>query len=163
MFRRSIRMSCCVIFFFKQKTAYEISVRDWSSDVCSSDLGGVLLGMPDPREKPGFDDSVNPDFTPVVVERALSRFPILERATIKNGWAGLYEDTPDKHPILGPVDDPAGFVCAAGFSGHGVMHAPVTGELIAELIVDGRTSLDIGPLSAARFRSGELVREHNVI
>ena len=119
--------------------------------------------MPDPREKPGFDDSVNSDFTPAVVERALSRFPILERATIKNGWAGLYEDTPDKHPILGPVDELAGFICAAGFSGHGVMHAPVTGELIAELIVDGRTSLDIGPLSAARFRSGELVREHNVI
>jgi len=125
--------------------------------------GGVLLGMPDPREKPGFDDSVNSDFTPAVVERALSRFPILERATIKNGWAGLYEDTPDKHPILGPVDELAGFICAAGFSGHGVMHAPVTGELIAELIVDGRTSLDIGPLSAARFRSDELVREHNVI
>ena len=125
--------------------------------------GGVLLGMPDPREKPGFDDSVNPDFTPVVVERALSRFPILERANIKNGWAGLYEDTPDKHPILGLVDEPAGFVCAAGFSGHGVMHAPATGELIAELIVDGRTSLDISPLRAARFRSGDLVREHNVI
>src|SRR5438034_5661159 len=125
--------------------------------------GGVLLGMADPNEKPGFDDSVNPDFMPAVVERALARFPILERTSIKTGWAGLYEDTPDKHPILGKVDGIEGFVNAAGFSGHGIMHAPATGELIAELIVDGKTSLDISALSASRFRSGQLVREHNVI
>ena len=125
--------------------------------------GGVLLGMADPNEKPGFDDSVNADFMPAVVERALSRFPILERTSIKTGWAGLYEDTPDKHPILGKVDGIEGFINAAGFSGHGIMHAPATGELIAELIVDGKTSLDISALSASRFKTGQLVREHNVI
>jgi sarcosine oxidase subunit beta len=125
--------------------------------------GGVLLGMVDPNDKPGFDDSVNPDFMPAVVERALARFPILERTSIKTGWAGLYEDTPDKHPILGKVDGIEGFINAAGFSGHGIMHAPATGELIAELIVDGKTSLDISALSASRFRTGQLVREHNVI
>jgi len=43
------------------------------------------------------------------------------------------------------------------------MHAPATGELIAELIVDGKTSLDISALSSSRFRTGQLVREHNVI
>lgn len=125
--------------------------------------GGVLLGMADPTEKPSFDDSVNPDFMPAVVERALARFPVLERTSIKTGWAGLYEDTPDKHPILGKVEGVEGFINAAGFSGHGIMHAPATGELIAELIVDGRTSLDISALSASRFRTGQLVREHNVI
>src|SRR2546429_350957 len=88
---------------------------------------------------------------------------IVERTSIKTGWAGLYEDTPDKHPILGKVDGVEGFICAAGFSGHGVMHAPATGELLAELIVDGRTSLDINALRASRFGAGELVREHNVI
>src|SRR5206468_2514262 len=128
--------------------------------------GGVLLGMADPNEKPAFDDSVNWDFMPAVVERALSRFPILERTSIKTGWAGLYEDTPDKHPILGTVDGVDGFINAAGFSGHGVMHAPVTGELISELIVDGRTSLDISALALSRFprdlrlsRRGRVVRE----
>jgi sarcosine oxidase subunit beta len=125
--------------------------------------GGVLLGMADPNEKPGFDDSVNQDFMPTVVERALARFPVLERTSIKTGWAGLYEDTPDKHPILGKVDGVEGFINAAGFSGHGIMHAPATGELIAELIVDGRTSLDISALSFSRFTTGQLVREHNVI
>jgi sarcosine oxidase subunit beta len=125
--------------------------------------GGVLLGMADPTEEPAFDDSVNWDFMPTVVERALARFPVLERTSIKTGWAGLYEDTPDKHPILGTVEGIEGFISAAGFSGHGIMHAPATGELIADLIVDGRTSLDISPLGSSRFRTGQLVREHNVI
>ena len=125
--------------------------------------GGVLLGMADPKDRPGFDDSVNWDFLPDVVERAMERLPLLERATIRTGWAGLYEDTPDKHPILGRVEDVEGFVSAAGFSGHGVMHAPAAGELLAELIVDGRTSLDLTPLRASRFREGDLITEHNVI
>src|SRR5437879_5452378 len=125
--------------------------------------GGLLLGMSDPNEKPAFDESVNWDFMPTVVERALARFPILERASIKTGWAGLYEDTPDKHPVLGKVDGIEGFVAAAGFSGHGIMHAPATGELIAELIVDGRTSFDIAAFRASRFGSGDLIREYNVI
>jgi len=125
--------------------------------------GGVLMGMADPTDGPGFDASVNWDFLPTLVERALYRLPVLERAKVKTGWAGFYEDTPDKHPIIGAVPGLAGFLCAAGFSGHGIMHAPATGEAIAELIVDGRTSLDVTPLAYDRFRRGDLIKEHNVI
>jgi sarcosine oxidase subunit beta len=105
---------------------------------------------------------VNWDFLPSVVERGLARLPLLEHASVRTGWAGLYEDTPDKHPILGATGNDGSFV-AAGFSGHGVMHAPAVGELMAELIVDGRTSLDISALRLGRFREGKLVAEHNVI
>ena len=127
------------------------------------DSGGVLLGMADPRDLPGSDDSVNWDFLPEVVERGLARLPLLERATIKTGWAGFYEDTPDKHAILGRTPGLASFVCAAGFSGHGLMHAPAAGELIAEVICDLPSSLDIAPLWPGRFTEGDLVAEHNVI
>lgn len=125
--------------------------------------GGVLMGMADPADGPGADDSVNWDFLPTIVERALERMPALEKANVKTGWAGFYEDTPDKHPILGPISGVPGFVSAAGFSGHGLMHAPAAGEAIAELIVDGRTTLDISALSFDRFLRGDLIREHNVI
>ena len=125
--------------------------------------GGVLMGMADPADKPGFDDSVNWDFLPTIVERALDRMPALEKANVKTGWAGLYEDTPDKHPILGHIASVPGFVSAAGFSGHGLMHAPAVGEAIAELIIDGKTTLDISALSYERFARGDLIREHNVI
>ena len=125
--------------------------------------GGVLLGMADPKDEPGYVDSVNWEFMPTVLERGLARLPLLEHASVRAAFAGLYEDTPDKHPILGSVDGVEGLVMAAGFSGHGVMHSPAAGELVAELITDGRTSLDIEPLRLARFESGALVPEHNVI
>jgi sarcosine oxidase subunit beta len=125
--------------------------------------GGVLMGMADPTDGPGFDASVNWDFLPTLVERALYRLPILERANVKTGWAGVYEDTPDKHPIVGAVPGLDGFLCAAGFSGHGIMHAPAAAEAIAELITDGRTSFDVTPLAYDRFRRGDLIKEHNVI
>ena len=127
------------------------------------DSGGVLLGMADPGDPVGFDDRVNWDFLPEVVERGLARLPLLERATIKTGWAGYYEDTPDKHAILGRVPALEGFVAAAGFSGHGLMHAPATGELIAEIICGVPPSLDIAALRSSRFAENDLVLEHNVI
>ena len=125
--------------------------------------GGLLIGMADPNDEPGYRDTVNWDFLPTVVGRALARLPLLERSGIRSAWAGMYEDTPDKHPLLGRVDGVDGFIIAAGFSGHGLMHAPATGEVIAELIADGRTSLDIAPLALSRFVRGEAIRELNVI
>ena len=125
--------------------------------------GGVLLGMADPADGPGYDDSVNWDFLPTVVERALERLPVLERATVKTGWAGFYEDTPDKHPILGPIDEVPGFIGAAGFSGHGLMHAPAAGEVIAQVVCGEPTSVDIAALRFERFAKGALITEHNVV
>ena len=125
--------------------------------------GGVLLGMADPHDGPGFDESVNWDFLPAVVERALARVPVLQRAAVRTGWAGLYEDTPDKHPILGAIDGVGGFISAAGFSGHGVMHAPAAGEIVAQLVCGEPTAIDVGRLAFSRFASGELVAEHNVV
>ena len=142
---------------------FPLTVEMATSFYFHRESAGVLMGMADPADRAGFDDSVNWDFLPTVVERALERVPLLEHATVKTGWAGFYEDTPDKHPILGRVDEVPGFVCAAGFSGHGVMHAPATGEAIAELIVDGRSALELTPLGYARFARGETIREHNVI
>jgi len=125
--------------------------------------GGVLLGMADPADPPRFDDSVNWDFLPTVVEHGLSRLPLLEQAAVKTGWAGFYEDTPDRHPILGTVDEVGGFVCAAGFSGHGLMHAPAAGEIVAQIVCGETPSLDVSALRFARFARGALVTEHNVI
>ena len=142
---------------------FPLTVEFASSLYFYRESGGVLMGMADPTDGPGFDASVNWDFLPTLVERALYRLPILEQAKVKTGWAGFYEDTPDKHPILGAIPGVDGFLCAAGFSGHGIMHAPAAGEAIAELIVDGRTSFDITPLAYDRFRRGDLIKEHNVI
>ncbi|MBM4420854.1 MAG: FAD-binding oxidoreductase [Chloroflexi bacterium] len=142
---------------------FPMTIEFASGFYCHRESGGVLLGMGDPDDPPGYDTSVNWDFLPKVVECALARVPALERARVKTGWAGLYEDTPDKHPVLGRDATVQGFVHAAGFSGHGLMHAPAAGELIAELLVDGMASLDLSPFRPSRFAEGALVAEHNVI
>ena len=142
---------------------FPLTVEMATSFYCHRESGGVLMGMADPTDKPGFDDSVNWDFLPTLVERALDRLPPMEKAKVKTGWAGFYEDTPDKHPILGRIEGLPGFLSATGFSGHGLMHAPAAGEAIAELVVDGKTTLDLSALSHDRFARGALIREHNVI
>jgi sarcosine oxidase subunit beta len=123
----------------------------------------VLLGLTDKEEPPSFNTGLDWGFLEQVVAHAMHRVPVLERARAARGWAGLYDTTPDNNPILGRVPELEGFLVAAGFSGHGFMHSPATGRLMAELILDGAAhSVDISPLGISRFeRDGP--RERNVI
>jgi sarcosine oxidase, subunit beta len=124
---------------------------------------GLLIGMSNQQEKPGFDQNVDDDFEFVNLEAAIERLPLLERARRASHWAGLYEVTPDAHPIFGssPVK---GFTLCTGFSGHGFMHGPVAGKLMSEYILDGRFStLDVSMLDLARFEEGRLIKEYNVV
>lgn len=124
---------------------------------------GLLIGMSNPDEKPGFDQSVDETFELVNLETAIARLPLVAKAGMVAHWAGLYEVTPDAHPILGrtPVE---GCYLVAGFSGHGFMHGPIAGKLMAELILDGQfRSVDVSSLDLARFAEGRLIREYNVV
>ena len=92
------------------------------------------------------------------------RMPVLEKAGLLSHWAGLYEVTPDAHPILGRIPTVEGFYLMAGFSGHGLMHGPVVGLLMAEEILDGRAhTVNIDPFRYDRFLAGELHPEYNVV
>lgn len=125
--------------------------------------GGLLVGMSNPDEPPGFDESVDEEWEFATLEAAVERMPLLERASRAAHWAGLYEVTPDAHPVIGatPVE---GYYVITGFSGHGFMHGPIAGLLLAEEILDGRaTTVDIHSLRLARFAEGDLIREYNVI
>jgi sarcosine oxidase subunit beta len=90
--------------------------------------------------------------------RLARAMPRLASGTPRGGWAGLLEGTPDFHPVIGKAPGFEGMILCYGFSGHGFKEAPVTGRLIAELILDGRPSLDIAPLAFDRFAKGELLR-----
>jgi sarcosine oxidase subunit beta len=121
--------------------------------------GIYLSGTKDPR--PSFDLHVDWDGLAWTVERARHRVPAFEGLRIgKKAYAGLYDTSPDAHAILGPVPGVDGFQLACGFTGHGFQHSPATGRLIAEQILDGRTTgVDIRPLSLDRFRTGALLTE----
>lgn len=125
---------------------------------------GILTGMSNPDESPGFSQAVDSEWELVHLEAAMERMPLLEEASLLSRWAGLYEVTPDAHPILGRVPELEGSYCINGFSGHGFMHGPVCGLLLAEEILDGAAhTLDVSSLSIERFRTGEGLVEYNVI
>lgn len=124
---------------------------------------GLLTGMSNPNEKSGFDQEIDPAWELVHIEAAAARMPILEEAGIISHWAGLYENTPDAHPIFGATSVEGYYVCA-GFSGHGFMHGPVAGKIMSEIILDGHASIvDVSALDLARFEGGRLIKEYNVI
>jgi sarcosine oxidase subunit beta len=124
---------------------------------------GLLVGMSNQNEQPGFEQSVDEDFELVNLEAAIERLPLLEKAQRASHWAGLYEVTPDAHPIYGETNVDGFYVCA-GFSGHGFMHGPISGKLMAEKILDGKfSSVDVSMLDLKRFEEGRLIREYNVV
>jgi sarcosine oxidase subunit beta len=124
---------------------------------------GILTGMSNPDEQPGFDQSVDEEWERRAMMAAVERMPMLAEAGRVAGWAGLYEVTPDAHPIFGETPI-GGFWLVGGFSGHGFMHGPIAGKLMAECILDGRSlTVDVSSLDLARFGAGRLVQEYNVI
>lgn len=121
--------------------------------------GRVLLLWPDmPRVTDPFDTSVSEDWLTTVVSKAHARVPCLREAELDRAacWAGLYEMSPDRHAILGRAQGFADLYLANGSSGHGVMHAPALGQLLAEHILDGHAhTLDVHALRPSRFAEGE--------
>jgi sarcosine oxidase subunit beta len=125
---------------------------------------GLLTGMSNPHEEIGFDQSIDSEWELVHLEAAMERLPLLEQAGIASRWAGLYEVSPDAHPILGRIPQVEGLYCVGGFSGHGFMHGPICGLLLAEEILDGAAhTLDISSLYIDRFETGTGLVEYNVV
>jgi sarcosine oxidase subunit beta len=120
---------------------------------------GLLLSGPLDLE-PSFNLNTEYEAMAEASENAMYRVPVLEKARIARGWAGLYEISPDHHAILGRVSGVEGFILANGFSGHGFQHSPAVGKVISELILDGEaTTIDVSSLSIERFEKGELMLE----
>jgi sarcosine oxidase, subunit beta len=126
---------------------------------------GVLMGKGSPREHASFSTTPDESFlSEELLPTAVRVFPPLEDATVEHAWVGLYEMTPDRHPIVGEAPGVEGFYLANGFSGHGFQHAPVVGKLLAEMIVDGEAkTVDVSSLGLERFAGGGLLSEGHVV
>src|SRR6202011_1570137 len=127
---------------------------------------GFLLAWNDPEETPGFKTDFDAAFVEKILTRAADRVPCFSNLPVnpKRAWAGLYEMTPDHHPILGEAPGLAGFYLANGFSGHGVMHAPATGKIVSDLILTGKCDLvDTSLLGLSRFAEGRMIEETAVL
>ena len=124
---------------------------------------GVLFGMSDPAQAPGFDLTVDWAFLDRIAIVARHRWPPLLEAPVKTAWAGLYELTPDSQPLVGPLPNRPGAWIAAGFSGHGFMMAPVIGRWLAEWMIRGQPAVDLAAFAPDRFAAGLSESERNVV
>jgi glycine/D-amino acid oxidase-like deaminating enzyme len=121
---------------------------------------GILLGIGRRQEAGSFSTALDWGLAEPLVERAVRRAPVLADAQLMRTWSGLYEMTPDQTGIVSAVPGVAGLHVIAGFSGHGFMHGPIAGQLMAEIIADGRaTTIDTGPLALDRFARGQMTLE----
>ncbi len=121
----------------------------------------LLLAMGDPSPRWTFDTTVDESLVPDRLERLARRYPPAAGATIEHSWAGLYDMTPDAHPIVGRIAD--GVFAACGFSGHGFMQSPAVGRALAEQIIAGTSSLDLSPYALERFEHGATFPERLVL
>jgi sarcosine oxidase, subunit beta len=121
----------------------------------------LVLAMTDPEPRWGFEEVVDESLIPDRLERLQHRYGPAAETTIERSWAGLYDMTPDAHPILGEIAD--GVYAACGFSGHGFMQSPAVGRALAEEIMGETPSVDLGPYRLERFESGASFPEELVL
>jgi sarcosine oxidase subunit beta len=114
-----------------------------------TDGGSLLLGST--REFVGFDRRTTPAGVGSIAKKTATMIPALAKMNVIRSYAGLRPWTPDGLPILGPVEGFTGLIVAAGHEGDGIALSPITGELIAQTIVDGRTELSMEPFRLERF------------
>lgn len=120
----------------------------------------LIFGMRNPKEPEGFDTRVDWGFLPTLAQVATHRLPLLGDTGVMRAQAGLHEDTPDFNAIMGGAPGISGLFLACGFSGHGFMHSPAAGRVMAQMVLGERHGLDLSSLGPERFASQAAPREH---
>ena len=121
----------------------------------------LVIAMTDPSPRWGFAEGVDESLVPDRLERLVHRFPPAAGVGVEGAWAGLYDMTPDAHPIVGRIAD--GLYAACGFSGHGFMQSPAVGFALAQEILRGEASLDLSPYSLERFEGAAVFPEEVIL
>jgi sarcosine oxidase subunit beta len=124
---------------------------------------GLLFGMADAGQPPGFDTPTDPHWLERVMEVAERRLPALLEMGIAGSWKGAYEVTPDHNALVGESSEVARFLYATGFSGHGFLQGPAIGEIVRDLVLGREPFVDVSPLAVERFARDAARPERNVI
>ena len=124
---------------------------------------GLLLGMSDPHETPGFRLTESDGWLAGLGEAIERRVPAISEVGLGAGWAGLYEMTPDHNALVGEAEGVSRFLYATGFSGHGFLMGPAIGEVMRDLYLDRLPVVDVSPLTADRFAGSDLRPELNIV
>jgi glycine/D-amino acid oxidase-like deaminating enzyme len=129
-------------------------------------LAALLPGSAARRHPLTWDRGAGPAPNPTKVSRSLGElrrlYPALAGIEVTRSWAGYIDATPDAIPVIGEAG-PSGLVVATGFSGHGFAMGPIVGRLVAELVTEGKPSLDLRPFRFSRFAEGAIGKPRSVL
>ena len=158
----------------EEEIVYRTAERGGPPRLCFSDMSKAIYYRPDgaartlvgrgfPKEyeyveADGYNQEVAVEFIAETDRRFRERWPVFSGALALNSYTGLYDVTPDWHPVLGRVDAVEGFYLCAGFSGHGFKIGPAIGELMAAEILSGSPPIDISRFNLSRFETGALFK-----
>ena len=117
------------------------------------EVDGLLMspGDSDPVDDDRLDQPVDWRLAEQTIAKAVHRLPELAGLRISRGWVGLRPLTPDDRAIIDVLPGAENMLCTVGFGGHGFQHSPAAGRVAAELLLDGRASIDVAPLALSRF------------
>jgi glycine/D-amino acid oxidase-like deaminating enzyme len=121
----------------------------------------LRIAMPDAEPRWGFQETVDESVFGDRLDRLAHRYPAAAGTRVSSAWAGLYDMTPDAHPLIGVVGD--GLYAACGFSGHGFMQSPAVGRAVAEELLHGESALDLSPYRPDRFAAGTTFPEQLIL
>jgi sarcosine oxidase subunit beta len=124
---------------------------------------GLLLGMSDPDETPGFKLKQSDGWLPRLADAIEHRVPAIAETGLGAGWAGLYEMTPDHNALIGEAPGVSRFLYATGFSGHGFLMGPAIGEVMRDLYLGRTPVVDVSSLHGDRFAMMETRPELNIV
>ena len=125
--------------------------------------GSFIMGRNCPNQPQDLRITADSNFPVAMAQTITTIIPKIKNLRMLRQWAGLYNMSPDKHPIYDQIPGVNGLYVAAGFSGHGFMMAPSTGQSMAELILGLTPTLPWDKLGFARFDTGELLVEPSVV
>jgi len=125
--------------------------------------GSVIMGIGDPMEAESFNIRPSWQFLELTASLITQTLPVFRDLRVVRQWAGLYDMSPDRYPIINEAKKVKGFITIAGFSGHGFMVAPRIAILLANHLTDKQDDLDINLFSAERYKTGNLLLEPLVV
>ena len=125
--------------------------------------GQIVGGIPIPAEKSGYRTILTFSFMEHMPKTLIRYAPVLKHVNMLRHWAGFYDITPDARPILGEVKKVKGFIQCHGFSGHGFMLSPMVTKILADFIVEDKTSDILESLNLERFKDKKIDREVSVV
>ena len=125
--------------------------------------GSFIMGVGDPTEPVSYNIKSSVKFLEDCASQVTIALPILKNIRIVRQWAGLYDMSPDRNPIIDEMKGVSGLYTVAGFSGHGFMVAPKTAVIIAQQLTGEKPDIDVKLFSADRYQTGQLLLEPSVV